>query len=103
MIAVTIVLALLFLAAAFGAWWLRAELHRTRERHAGELADKRAQWEAELTVQAARTAALFDRMVEGIIVVGATGRIRLANRAAAELFGFAPSWRPRGIMKSRRW
>lgn len=90
MIFLSTLLALLAIAAVVTAWWLRGQLRAANERHARELADQRAQREAELALQAARTAALFDRMVEGIIVVGATGRIRLANRAAGELFGFKP-------------
>ena len=56
--------------------------------HARELAVQRERREAELRSQAGRTVALFDRMVEGIIVLGPDGRIRLSNRAAAAFFGF---------------
>ncbi|HQY05882.1 MAG TPA: ATP-binding protein, partial [Lacunisphaera sp.] len=35
--------------------------------------------------------ALFDHMIEGLLVVAADGRIRLANRAAGTLFGFNSS------------
>jgi PAS domain-containing protein len=53
-----------------------------------EIAEQRARREAELREQSQRTSALFDRMVEGLIVVDAGGRIRLANRGRGGLFGF---------------
>lgn len=85
-----LVLSLVALAAAVLAWWFRDQLVAANLRHQHELTEQRAERELELHAQAARTAALFDRMVEGIIVVGVNGRIRLANLAAGNLLGFAP-------------
>jgi two-component system phosphate regulon sensor histidine kinase PhoR len=82
---------LLLLAAAtlaFGWWRERALRVGAAARHQSELAKQRAQRDAEMGEQARRTEALFDRMVEGLIVTDASGLIRLANRAAAALFGF---------------
>jgi two-component system phosphate regulon sensor histidine kinase PhoR len=45
--------------------------------------------EAELEEQTSRTITLFDRMIEGVIVLDSKGVIRLSNQAAASLFGFA--------------
>lgn len=72
------------------------------ERYKGEVVEQRARRDAELREQAQRTAALFDRMVEGLIVVDASGRIRLANRAAAELFGFEAPAAGRTILEATR-
>ena len=94
--------ALLFIAAGFAAWRWRGQLHAAKAQHARDVADLRAQRDVELQVQAARTAALFDRMVEGIIVVGGTGRIRLANRAAGELFRFTPPAVDRTVLEATR-
>jgi len=85
--------ALIFLAAvavAFAIAWRIERGRRAAEliRHRREVADQRTRREGELREQALRTAALFDRMVEGLIVVDGSGRIRLANRAAEVLFGF---------------
>jgi len=85
--------ALIFLAAvgvAFAIAWRIERGRRAAEliRHRREVADQRTRREGELREQALRTAALFDRMVEGLIVVDGGGRIRLANRAAEALFGF---------------
>jgi two-component system phosphate regulon sensor histidine kinase PhoR len=94
--------ALLFIAAGFAAWRWRGQLHAAKAQHARDVADLRAQRDVELQVQAARTAALFDRMVEGIIVVGGAGRIRLANRAAGELFRFTPPAVDRTVLEATR-
>src|ERR1700678_4143566 len=71
------------------AWGRERTLRREdARRNRSDVAEQRLRREAELREQAQRTAALFDRMVEGLIVVDAGRRIRLANRAAAALFGF---------------
>ena len=77
-------------------------MRAARERHARELAEQRLQREAGLRAQSERTIALFDRMVEGLIVVGANGRIRLANRAAGELFGFSVPATERTVLEATR-
>lgn len=96
------VLFVVCVTTAFAAWYFRMQLVAANDRHEHELADQRAQREAGLKAQAARTSALFDRMVEGIIVVGANGRIRLANRSAGELFGFSGPAADRTIMEATR-
>jgi len=70
--------------------------------HARELAAQRERREAELRSQAGRTVALFDRMVEGIIVLGPDGRIRLSNRAAAAFFGFKPPAEGQTVLEATR-
>jgi two-component system phosphate regulon sensor histidine kinase PhoR len=81
-----LVAAVAALAFALGRERLRRKAEA--ERHGRDLAGQRSNREAELREQAQRTSALFDRMVEGLIVVDSAGRIRLANRAAGALFGF---------------
>ena len=102
MIALEIFLLLLLAAASAAAWWFRDRLQRAQAAHAQELAAQRAQREAELTAQAERTAALFDRMVEGILVVGADGQIRLANRAAGVLFNVSVPATGRTVLEATR-
>jgi two-component system phosphate regulon sensor histidine kinase PhoR len=101
-LALNVILAILAVTASCLAWWFRCQWLAANQRHERELADERGQRESELRAQAARTAALFDRMVEGIIVVGANGRIRLANHAAGNLFGFAAPARDRTVMEATR-
>ena len=88
------------LAAAWG--WERRLRKAEGERHGRELAGQRSNREAELREQSQRTAALFDRMVEGLIVVDAAGRIRLANRAASALFGFEGPAAGKTILEATR-
>jgi two-component system phosphate regulon sensor histidine kinase PhoR len=80
---------LLVAGAALAAGWYRERRLRQADAvaNAREIAEQRTRREAELREQSLRTAALFDRMVEGLIVVNAGGQIRLANRAAESLFG----------------
>jgi two-component system phosphate regulon sensor histidine kinase PhoR len=67
-----------------------------------DMADQRLRRDAELKEQSQRTAALFDRMVEGLIVVDAGDRIRVANRAAAALFGFEAPAAGKTILEATR-
>ncbi len=97
-----IILSLAALALGYAAWWFRDQLVNEKLRQADELAAVSIRREAELAAQAERTAALFDRMVEGIIVVGADGRIRIANRAAGALFDFKPPALDRTVMEATR-
>jgi two-component system phosphate regulon sensor histidine kinase PhoR len=99
--------ALILLAAAAAAlalaWTRERRLRREdAERNRRDLAEQRSQREAELKEQSQRTAALFDRMVEGLIVVDAGGRIRLANKAAAGLFGFNAPAAGKTILEATR-
>jgi two-component system phosphate regulon sensor histidine kinase PhoR len=97
-----IALIVLLFAAGAVVWFLTERVRAAEELHRRELDDQRARRDAELREQAQRTAALFDRMIEGLIVVDATGRIRLANRAAGELFGFEPPATGRTILEATR-
>src|SRR6188508_1677630 len=81
-------LLVLLLAALAYAWLLTARVKKAERRHENEIDEQRTRRAAELHEQAQRTAALFDRMIEGLIVVDVTGRIRLANRAAGAMFDF---------------
>ncbi|HEY1764129.1 MAG TPA: ATP-binding protein [Opitutaceae bacterium] len=100
--AVIIVLALVAIALAVG--WARERTLRANEDEDSrrELAEQRARRDLELKEQAQRTASLFDRMVEGLIVVDATGRIRLANRAAASLFRFEAPATGKTVLEATR-
>jgi two-component system phosphate regulon sensor histidine kinase PhoR len=94
----------LILAATFAvAWWrARARCFRIESTHRRELEEQKAHREIELREQTQRTVALFDRMIEGVMVVDASGRIRLANRAAGELFTFAAPAPGRTILEATR-
>jgi two-component system phosphate regulon sensor histidine kinase PhoR len=90
-------------AALWAAWARERRLRRAEaERKARDIAEQRLRREVELREQSQRTAALFDRMVEGLIVVDASGRIRLANRAAAGLFSFEGSPVGKTVLEATR-
>lgn len=99
---VAILLALGWLATAWVAWRLKDGAVRAAESHARQLEEQRRHREAEFRAQAARTEALFDRMVEGILVVGQDGRLRLANRAAAAMFQFEAGAADRTVLEATR-
>ncbi len=99
----TLILLLLACAALALAWGRERMLRKSdSERSRQDLAEQRLRRDAELREQSQRTAALFDRMVEGLIVVDAGGRIRVANRAAAALFGFEAPAVGRTILEATR-
>jgi two-component system phosphate regulon sensor histidine kinase PhoR len=88
-----ILIALLALSLASG-WVARRERLARRqdaEQHARERAEQAARHATALRERSAHLEALFDHMIEGLLVVAADGRIRLANRAAGTLFGFSSS------------
>jgi PAS domain-containing protein len=99
-----LLLFLLVLAIGFAAAWTaeRARRQRTEAAHRRELDEQRTHRESDLRAQTERTVALFDRMIEGLIVIDASGRIRLANRAAGELFGFPSPAIGRTILEATR-
>jgi two-component system phosphate regulon sensor histidine kinase PhoR len=82
-------LLVLLVATALWAWWLRARLRGVEERSAHELREQRERHEAAQHAHTARLEAMLDSMVEGLVVLGADGRIALANRAAEQIFQFS--------------
>jgi two-component system phosphate regulon sensor histidine kinase PhoR len=95
--------ALLLLAAAVAAW--RRERARRLAAEAGRQEERereQARRDADLREQARRTEALFDRMVEGLVLLDASGAVRHANRAAGELFGFTPPAAGRTLLEAVR-
>ena len=89
---------------ALAAAWSRERLLRRSELEKNRLdvAAQRSRREQELREQAQRTASLFDRMVEGLVVVDGGGRIRLANRAAQSLFCFEGQAAGKSVLEATR-
>jgi len=97
----------LFLVAALGltvAWaeWLRRQLAEVRESAESERAALQKSHATALGEQQERLAAVLGQMLEALIVVDDTGRITLANRAAAQLFGFQPPVEGRPLLEAVR-
>ncbi len=80
----------IFIAIVSCVGWIieRSRVHKLEAEKTVELEQQQLLREAELKEQASRTITLFDRMIEGVIVLDTKGIIRLSNNAAASLFGF---------------
>ncbi len=94
---------LIFLAAvaALAVWVvrLRGQLAEAREAAVREQGVLQRQHATALREQQERLAAVLGQMLEALIVVDGTGRIQLANRAAAHLFGFQPPVEGRPLLE----
>lgn len=84
MLPVVIITALLALVALH-FWWL-AKLQRERAARQAELAKHTEQNHAAEVEARARQDALFDSMIEGVLVLDETGRVQFANSTFAEMF-----------------
>ncbi|MBU6402984.1 MAG: PAS domain-containing protein, partial [Verrucomicrobia bacterium] len=99
--------ALLAVVAALAihlAWWRRCRQLRDAWAHEREAAAaSRARHQQGLARDQAQLAALFDSMVEGVLLLDANGRIRLVNQALEKLFGLTGDIRGATIMEAFRW
>jgi two-component system phosphate regulon sensor histidine kinase PhoR len=97
------VLTLLALAAAAGLhlWW-RHRFEQARQQGERSLRNLReTQAQASLQVQTQQEA-VFDSMVEGLLLLDQEGRVQLANRAFIKLFGVSSDIRSRTIIEALR-
>jgi two-component system, OmpR family, phosphate regulon sensor histidine kinase PhoR len=81
-----------FILTCFFAWLVerkRVNLLKYEKNTELELMQQRR--EVELQEQTTRTITLFDRMIEGVLVLDSNGVIRLSNRAAIDLFNYNTS------------
>lgn len=67
-------------------WWRRSRGAALAAAHQQELNRLRTSHAHTLTQQTSRTAALFDAMIEGVLVLDANRRVVMANAAMRELF-----------------
>jgi two-component system phosphate regulon sensor histidine kinase PhoR len=82
-------------------WW-RRELARLREKTRSELQSlERLRAEQTLQLQT-RQQALFDSMIEGVLVLDEARRVQLANRAFETLFGVTVDLRGKTILEVMR-
>ena len=97
--------ALLLLAlAALGVLYLVRQAHWARAEEAArrEIQALKDEHQAALTQLQTRQEALFDSMVEGLVVLDEHGRILLANRAFIDLFGLSGEVRSRTLLEALR-
>lgn len=92
------------LAVAFAAAWWRERAQRRQAAAAQARASEEAVRVRETALQemAQRYQRLFDRMLEGVIVLDADQRVKLANRAATALFGLASDVAGRTLLEVLR-
>ena len=66
-------------------WW-RRELRRVTHSAAGELENLKRQFADETVERQAQQSAIFNSMLEGLLLLDERGRVQLANRAFKKLF-----------------
>lgn len=93
---------ILLIAAVGYGLWQRSRRLALQARQGHEMTEQRRQRDVELQAQAERTTALFDRMVEGIIIVDFSGRIRLCNQAIGQFFEFSKASVGRTVLEATR-
>ena len=97
---ITTFLALTALVLVHLSWARRL---RASERAARAQVDALARSEEAARIQAqVQQEAVFDSMVEGVVLLDREGRIQLANRQFAELFGLAKDSRGQTLMEATR-
>lgn len=98
----TAVLLAALAAAVIWALRLRRRLADARAALAAETEELRRRHEAAVREQQDRLSAVLGQMLEGLVVVDDRGIIQLANRAAAQLFGFALPAEGRSMLETLR-
>ncbi len=96
-------LSILLLLALGGwhLWWQRRKVELERTLRA-ELAALRTQQQEALAQERAQSEALFNSMVEGLLLLDVAGRIQLCTSAFRELFGITTEVRGRTVLKVLR-
>lgn len=100
MLPAVIITALLALVALH-FWWL-AKLQRDQTAWQAELAKHTEQNHAAEVEARARQDALFDSMIEGVLVLDETGRVQFANSTFAEMFATTGVLRGKTLLEAVR-
>lgn len=95
-----IIIAILALATLHFWWW--AKTQRERAAWQTELAKHAEQNHAALTEARARQDALFDSMIEGVLVLDEAGRVQFANSTFAEMFATTGVLRGKTLLEAVR-
>src|SRR6266568_2010923 len=92
---------LLLALVALHVWW-RAKLQRVRAEWQSESAARLHRERADDAEAGARQDALFDSMIEGVLVLDETDRVELANRAFEQMFAIVGVLRGKGLLEAVR-
>jgi two-component system phosphate regulon sensor histidine kinase PhoR len=99
-------IAVISFAAAVVLWRrlraAREELAAVRSASESGLAEVRRQNDAALLEHSQRQEALFNSMIEGVVVIDADGRVQIVNRAAEKLLGLSGSVTGRSVIEAFR-
>jgi two-component system phosphate regulon sensor histidine kinase PhoR len=99
-------LAILSLASTIAIWfWSRGQIKSltgTLDRLRAESAKQREQQQHALSEEHAQQQALFNSMVEGVLVLDRDGKVRLVNQAVERLFTLEHDIRGQSIMEAFR-
>jgi two-component system phosphate regulon sensor histidine kinase PhoR len=94
-----VILVVAFIAA--NVWWWR-KLQEERAAWRAKDSERESSGRSLVGEAAARQDALFDSMVEGVLVLDETGRVQFANQAFAEMFGTVGVLRGKPLMEAVR-
>ncbi|MGC3958992.1 MAG: ATP-binding protein [Verrucomicrobiota bacterium] len=100
MLPAVIIIALLALTTLHFWWWTR--LQRERAAWQTELAQHTAQNHSAEVEARARQDALFDSMIEGVLVLDENGRVQFANSTFAEMFATTGVLRGKTLLEAVR-
>ena len=96
---------LTLIALAFAAglhFWWRAKFHRAQTAAQAELTHRAAHEQSAAVETQTRQDALFDSMIEGVLVLDESGRVRFANQAFAEIFATSGILRGKTLLEAVR-
>jgi len=97
----TLIILLLVSLFALHFWW-RAKLRREWEAWRSENARRSALEQSAAAEAVARQDALFDSMIEGVLVLDEAGRVQFANRAFAQMFATTGVLRGKALLEAVR-
>ena len=95
-----IILALAALVALH-LWW-RAKFRREQDSWRTELSRRESREQTTAAETLARQDALFDSMIEGVLVLDDAGHVQFANRAFAQMFGTTGILRGKALLEAVR-
>jgi two-component system phosphate regulon sensor histidine kinase PhoR len=96
----TVIIAIIALLALH--FWWRAKLQRERMTWQAEAKKQEASAHLEAVEARTRQDALFDSMIEGVLVLDENGRVQFANRAFAEMFATTGVLRGKTLLEAVR-
>ena len=90
--------------AGWQAWQHRLERARAARDHALALERQREEIQARVLAQfQARQQAIFNSMIEGVLLLDEQGRVRMINDSLGKFFGLTTDIRGQTIMEAFRW